>query len=518
MNSLLSVVTYLPALAALILLIFLRGKDAAAHRNARVLALVASTATFVISLAIYNEFELSDTGFQMVEQYSWPLGFTYKVGADGLSLFLILMTTALMPIAVGTSWPVAERVKEYMILFLMMETWVLLALTALDITLFFVALEAGLITGLLLVGGWGGKGAMQSAVKGWIHSLPGTVLLAAAFALIWAQAGSTDIEVLLAHSFSTDPMVVVGLTLSGGMQTLLFLALLAAFALKMPVWPFHGWALSAQATASTGTALLMAVIFAKVGAYGLLRFNVSMLPVAADGLAWLGIALGLVTTVFCAVAALRSEDLRRLLAYLSLAHLGIILIGMFALNRHGLDGMLLQMVIHGVVFAGLFVCAGILQDRAKSVELDAFGGLIERMPMLALAFMVLSFSALGLPATAGFSSVFLTLTGAATVDVILPLIVALSLVVGGGALLWAYRRIIFGVLMKQALQSVRDLSVPEVLMLLPILVIVIALGVSPGLVLDTTEPAVTQLLETHNSALEEVGTINLTQPAEDSSN
>lgn len=509
MDSLLSVVTYLPALASLILLIFLRGRDDAANRNARVLAFVASMATFVISIAIFTEFEPADTGFQLVEEYAWPLGLTYKVGVDGVSLFLVLLTTLMMPIAVCASWSVKTRVKEYMILFLMMETFALAAFTALDLMVFFVALEAGLVSLFLLIGIWGGKGSILAGTKAFLYSLPGSLLLAATFAAAFAEAGTTDIPLLLAYPFSAEPATFAGISLPDGTQTLLFVAFLLAFALKMPIWPFHPWATTASAQAPAGVSLIHTAVFIKIGAYGLIRFNVDMLPVAADALASAMIVLGLICVIYTAVVALAAEDVKRLIGTLAVGQMGLILIGVFTFTQQGMEGALMQLLSHGLVFGALFSCAAILYERAGVRDLDAYGGLIARMPIFGFVFLIFALASFGLPGTSAFVGYLLPLIGLAGKSVLLAAVLALGLVPGAYAMLWAYRRIMLGELIKNSLKAAPDLNWREAFMVAPLLLLVLLFGFAPGLVLDVIAPSAEAFLESHQTAIDGVGTLIL---------
>ncbi|MBC6442048.1 MAG: NADH-quinone oxidoreductase subunit M [Rhodobacteraceae bacterium] len=512
MDSLLSVITFLPALAAIILLVFLRGRDEPANGNARILAFVATMATALVSIAIFTEFERTGTGFQMVEEYAWFAGWTYRVGVDGISIFLVLLTTLVMPVAVGASWSITTRVKQYMILFLMVETWVLLALTAMDLILFFVASEAALFTLLLLAGSWGSKGSTSEATKGYLYAVPGSFLLAMAFAAMANLAGTTDIVALGNHDFGVKPVIIAGLTFATGMQGVLFAALLIGFAFRMPTWPMHPWFNGVLAVAPVGVAVLMAALLTKLAAYGLVRFNIMMLPQASEAWAGFVVSLGALMVVYAGMLAIKADNLRCILSNLVIAGMGLALVGLFSLTRQALDGALLHLVSHGLIFAALFAGAGVLIDRVKSTDMDAFGGLIARMPVFCAVLMIFAFAALGVPGTSGFVATVLIMAGTVPNGLVAPFVALCGGVICAVAILRAYRRITFGDLLKQSLRSVPDLSLRECLMFTPLVVLVLGLGFFPMLILDAVAMAVASLQDTYADRLKPAQPLILTDP------
>ncbi|MCO4825789.1 MAG: NADH-quinone oxidoreductase subunit M, partial [Amylibacter sp.] len=347
MDNLLSIVTFLPLLAAIVLVVFLRGDDAAAQLNAKRVALVATLATFVISIAIYTQFDPNDTGFQLVEEYEWFGGLNYKLGVDGISVLFVLLTTFLMPVVIGACWSVSERVKEYMILFLVLETLMIAVFCSLDLIMFYVVFEAGLIPMFLIVGIWGGQNRIYAAFKFFLYTLFGSVLMLVAMLAMWWDAGTTDIPTLLEHTFASETFSVAGITVVGGMQTLLFLAFFASFAVKMPMWPVHTWLPDAHVQAPTAGSVVLAAILLKMGGYGFIRFSLPMFPVAADLMATFVMTLSVIAIIYTSLVAMMQEDMKKLIAYSSVAHMGFVTMGIFTLNQQGLDGAIFQMISHG---------------------------------------------------------------------------------------------------------------------------------------------------------------------------
>ena len=501
MLNLLSIITFTPAVAALILALFLRGEDEAAQRNAKWLALVATSATFLISLILLFTFDPQDTGFQHVEERSWILGLNYKLGVDGISVLFVMLTTFLMPITIGACWNVKHRVKEYMIAFLLLETLMIGVFVALDLVLFYLFFEAGLIPMFLIIGIWGGKERIYAAFKFFLYTFIGSVLMLVAMIAMFVDAGTTDIPTLLTYQFSTGPVSLMGWQVVGGMQTLLWLAFFASFAVKMPMWPVHTWLPDAHVQAPTAGSVILAAVLLKMGGYGFLRFSLPMFPVASDLLAPLVLWMSAIAIVYASLVALVQEDMKKLVAYSSVAHMGFVTMGIFAATRQGLDGAIFQMISHGFISGALFLAVGVIYDRMHTREIDAYGGLVNRMPAYAMVFMLFTMANVGLPGTSGFVGEFLTFMAVFQVNTWVALFAASGVILSAGYALWLYRRVVFGPLIKDSLKNLKDMDRREKAMFAPLVVMTLLLGVYPALVLDLIGPSVEALVTQYDAAL-----------------
>jgi len=503
MENILSIITFMPLIAAVILAVFLRGEDEAAIRNARWLALIATTATFVVSLFLIADFDPARPGFQFVEEHEWILGLRYKMGVDGLSLPFVLLTTFLMPLTILSTWEVTERVKEYMVAFLVLETLMIGVFTALDLVLFYLFFEGGLIPMFLIIGIWGGQNRIYAAFKFFLYTFLGSVLMLVAMVAMWMDAGTTDIPTLLRHEFSTGTITLAGFQIIGGMQTLLWLAFFASFAVKMPMWPVHTWLPDAHVQAPTAGSVVLAAILLKMGGYGFLRFSLPMFPVASDILAPLVFWLSVIAIVYTSLVALVQEDMKKLIAYSSVAHMGYVTMGIFAANRQGIDGAMFQMISHGFVSGALFLCVGVVYDRMHTREIAAYGGLVNRMPVYALVFMLFTMANVGLPGTSGFVGEFLTLSGIFQVNTWVAAAAATGVILSASYALWLYRRVVFGDLIKESLKTISDMTGREKLVFAPLVAMTLLLGVYPSLLTDMVGPSVEALVNQYQSAVVE---------------
>ncbi len=503
MDNLISIITFMPLIAAGILAVFLRGDDEAARRNARWVALIATTLTFLVSLFLLAGFDPADTGFQFVEERPWLMGLQYKVGVDGISVLFVLLTTFIMPLTIAASWNVTHRVKEYMIAFLILETLMLGVFVALDLVLFYLFFEAGLIPMFLIIGIWGGKERIYASFKFFLYTLFGSVLMLVAMVAMFADAGTTDMVQLLRHEFAHESFSVLGLHVVGGAQTLMFLAFFASFAVKMPMWPVHTWLPDAHVQAPTAGSVVLAAILLKMGGYGFLRFSLPMFPVGAEVLTPLVLWLSVIAIVYTSLVALAQEDMKKLIAYSSVAHMGYVTMGIFAANRQGVDGAIFQMLSHGFVSGALFLIVGVIYDRMHTREIAAYGGLVNRMPAFALIFMLFTMANVGLPGTSGFIGEFLTLTGVFQVNTWVAAVAATGVILSAAYALWLYRRVVFGELIRESLKSITDMTARERAIFAPLVAMTLLLGLYPSLVTDTIGTSTQALITEYHTALAE---------------
>jgi NADH-quinone oxidoreductase subunit M len=500
MDNLLSIVTFIPAVAAAILAVFLRGSDEAAQKNAKWVALIATTLTFVVSLFILFEFDPANTGFQFVEDREWLLGLRYKMGVDGISVLFVMLTTFMMPLTIAASWGVTTRVKEYMIAFLLLETLMLGVFMALDLVLFYLFFEAGLIPMFLIIGIWGGKERIYASFKFFLYTFLGSVLMLVAMVAMFSDAGTTDIAALLKHEFESETFTILGVHVIGGMQTLMFLAFFASFAVKMPMWPVHTWLPDAHVQAPTAGSVVLAAILLKMGGYGFLRFSLPMFPVGAEVLTPLVLWMSAIAIVYTSLVALAQSDMKKLIAYSSVAHMGYVTMGIFAANQQGVDGAIFQMLSHGFISGALFLCVGVIYDRMHTREIDAYGGLVNRMPAYALIFMFFTMANVGLPGTSGFVGEFLTLVGVFQVNTWVAAVATTGVILSAAYALWLYRRVVMGDLIKESLRTITDMTKRERAIFAPLVVMTLLLGVYPRLVTDITGPSVEALISNVETA------------------
>ncbi len=503
MENVLSITTFIPLIGAAILAIFLRGEDDAAQRNAKWVALATTTVTFFVSLFILFDFDPNNTGFQFVEERTWLMGLQYKMGVDGISVLFVMLTTFMMPLTIAASWNVKHRVKEYMIAFLILETLMLGVFMALDLVLFYLFFEAGLIPMFLIIGIWGGKARIYASFKFFLYTFLGSVLMLIAMVAMFADAGTTDMTVLLRHEFASETFPLMGVTVVGGMQTLMFLAFFASFAVKMPMWPVHTWLPDAHVQAPTAGSVVLAAILLKMGGYGFLRFSLPMFPVGSEVMTPLVLWLSAIAIVYTSLVALAQEDMKKLIAYSSVAHMGFVTMGIFAANQQGIDGAIFQMISHGFISGALFLCVSVIYDRMHTREIDAYGGLVNRMPAYALIFMFFTMANVGLPGTSGFVGEFLTLVGVFKVNTWVALVAVSGVILSAGYALWLYRRVVMGDLIKESLKSITDMTRLERAIFAPLVVMTLLLGVYPSLVLDIIGPSVEALISNYDTALAE---------------
>ncbi|SMO33403.1 NADH-quinone oxidoreductase subunit M [Paracoccus laeviglucosivorans] len=500
MTNLLSIITFLPIVAAGIMALFLRGQDAAAARNAKWLALLATTATFLISLFVLFGFDSGNTGFQFVEDHAWIMGLRYKMGVDGISVLFVMLTTFMMPLTILSCWTVDNKVKEYMIAFLVLEGLMIGVFTALDLVLFYLFFEAGLIPMFLIIGIWGGKDRIYASFKFFLYTFLGSVLMLVAMIAMYRISGTTDIPTLLTFDFPSETYRLLGITVLGGTQMLMFLAFFASFAVKMPMWPVHTWLPDAHVQAPTAGSVLLAAVLLKMGGYGFLRFSLPMFPVASEIMQPVIFWMSAIAIVYTSLVALVQSDIKKVIAYSSVAHMGYVTMGIFTMNQIGIDGAIFQMLSHGFISGALFLCVGVIYDRMHTREIDAYGGLVNRMPAYATVFMFFTMANVGLPGTSGFVGEFLTLMGVFRENTWVALIATTGVIFSAAYALWLYRRVTFGELIKESLKSITDMTAREKWIFVPLIAMTLILGVYPRLVTDVTGPAVASLIDHYNQS------------------
>jgi len=478
----LSILIFLP-LAGVAWILLLDAGD----RDSKRIALVITSATFLLSLLLWFGFNASTAQFQFEEMRPWFTGYhiSYHLGIDGISLFMVLLTTFLMPLCILCSWEsITVRVREFMMAFLVLETFVIGVFCSLDLVLFYLFFEGMLIPMYLIIGIWGGDRRIYAAYKFFLYTLLGSVLFLLAILYIYQQGGTTDIPTLM----KTVPDYALKV------QRWLWLAMFASFAVKVPMWPVHTWLPDAHVQAPTAGSVILAGILLKMGAYGYLRFSLPMLPAASHYFAPFIYTLSIIAVIYTSLVALMQEDMKKLIAYSSVAHMGFVTAGMFVFNQQGIEGSIIQMISHGLVSGALFLCVGVVYDRLHTREIARYGGLVNIMPYYAFVFMLFTMASVGLPGTSGFVGEFLVLVGSFKAKPYLATLLASGLVLGVCYALWLYRRVMFGELVKTDLLKMPDLNRREWLIFLPLIATVLWLGIYPKPFLSAMHGSVQHLI------------------------
>ena len=478
-------------LVCVVLILMIGGEAQIVRRNSRSVALIATTFNFILAVAMWLSFDPSSAAFQMVEQRPW-IGddITYHLGVDGISVLFVVLTAFLMPICILASWETIEtRVKEYMIAFLILETLMIGVFVALDLFLFYIFFEGGLIPMFLIIGIWGGGRRVYAAFKFFLYTLLGSVFMLLAMLYMYFTAGTADIPSLMNYGFDAD------------VQIWLWLGFFASFAVKLPMWPVHTWLPDAHVEAPTAGSVILAGILLKMGGYGFLRFSLPMFPLASVELSWLIFALSLIAIVYTSFVALAQEDMKKLIAYSSVAHMGFVTLGIFVFNTQGVEGSIFQMISHGIVSGALFLCVGVVYDRLHSRDIARYGGLVNNMPKYAVAFMIFTLASIGMPGTSGFVGEILVLFGAYKASSWLAFIAATGVVLGAAYMLYLYRRVIYGKLEKNDLKGLLDLSPREVMIFAPLIIVVFWMGIYPAPFLEIMHVSVDNLLTQFDAAI-----------------
>ncbi len=490
--SILSLIIFLPLAGAGFILLGNRGDEEVAARDARNVALWTSGITFILSLFLWYNFNTETAEFQFVEKAEWMpgLNISYHLGVDGISMLFVLLTTLLTPICVLASWrSITTHVKEYMIAFLIMETMMVGMFSALDLVVFYIFFEGVLIPMFLIIGVWGGGRRVYAAFKFFLYTLAGSVLMLLAILAMYFEAGTTDIPTLMAYNFPPD------------MQRWLWLAFFASFAVKVPMWPVHTWLPDAHVEAPTAGSVILAGVLLKFGGYGFLRFSLPMFASATVEFTPLIFTLSVIAVIYTSLVALAQEDMKKMIAYSSVAHMGFVTIGVFTLNIQGIEGAIYLMLSHGVVSAALFLIVGVVYDRTHSREISTYGGLVHRMPVYALAFMLFMLASVGLPGTGGFVGEFLVLVGIFQINTWVAALATTGIILGVTYMLYMYRRVIFGKLTKESLMKIADLEKREIVVFAPLVILVLWMGIYPSSFLDVMHVSVANLIEQFQTAL-----------------
>src|SRR5579875_546846 len=486
MTGILSLTTFAPLIgvAAILILRWFGGRagEASIARNAKWIALWTTLATLALSVLMVANFESAQPGFQFVEDFHWFAGIHYRMGVDGISVLFVLLTAFLMPICIAASWEsIKDRLPEYMIAFLALETLMIGVFCALDLIVFYIFFEGGLIPMFLIIGIWGGKNRVYAAYKFFLYTLLGSVLMLAAILAMYGVAKTTSIPELMAYRFAP------------GLQIFLWLSFFAPFAVKMPMWPVHTWLPDAHVEAPTAGSVILAGVLLKMGGYGFLRFSLPMFPYASSYFSPLIFALSVIAIIYTSLVAFRQTDMKKLIAYSSVAHMGFVTMGIFSGNLQGVQGALFQMLSHGVISGALFLCVGVVYDRMHTREIAFYGGLVNRMPIYAAVFMLFTMGNVGLPGTSGFVGEFLTMTGAYGASTWTALFAATGVILSAVYALTLYRRVVFGELVNPKLAAITDMNTLEIATFAPLIVGALGLGVYPHLVTDVTSSSVNRL-------------------------
>ncbi len=495
---LLTLAIVLPLIGAAFILAIRGDDEEVVNRNARYVALWTSLLTLIVTVVIWVLFDPSTHEFQFVEQAPWipAYGIQYYLGIDGISLFLIVLSAFLTPVCILCSWDsVKVRVKEYMIAFLVMETLMIGVFCALDFVLFYLFFEAMLIPMFLIIGVWGGPRRIYSAFKFFLYTLVGSVLLLIALLVMYFETGTTNIPDLMNAGFDAD------------LQRWLWIAMFASFAVKVPMWPVHTWLPDAHVEAPTAGSVILAGVLLKMGAYGYLRFSLPMLPDASAYFAPFIFVLSIIAIIYTSLVALMQEDMKKLIAYSSVAHMGFVTAGIFTMNQQGLEGGIFQMLSHGVVSAALFLCVGVVYDRMHTRLIDRYGGLVNRMPKYAFIFMVFMLASVGLPGTSGFIGEFLILVGTFEANTWVALFATTGIILGATYMLWLYRRVVFGEMVREDLRDIMDCNRRELLYFVPLIIVVLVMGIYPDAFLSAMHASVEHLVN------QTQGTVSVAQVA-----
>ena len=479
----LSILIFIPVVGIFFMLL-IRNNDDQSSQNLKHTALWIAFLNFIISLSLLFSFDLNNPDFQFVEKYAWiESGISYHLGIDGVSILFVILTTMLVPICILASYEsIKFSVKEYLISFLALETFMIGVFCSLDLVLFYLFFEGGLIPMFLIIGIWGGERRVYSTFKFFLYTLAGSVFMLLAIIYIFISTGTTDVETLLVYNFTTNE------------QLILWIAFFTSFMVKIPMWPFHTWLPDAHVEAPTAGSVILAGVLLKMAGYGFIRFSIGFFPDASEFFAPFIFSLSVIAIIVTSLIALVQEDMKKLIAYSSVAHMGFVTLGIFTFTVQGIEGGIIQMISHGIVSAALFLCVGVVYDRLHTREIARYGGLVSKMPFYSFSFMIFILASLGLPGTSGFVGEFLVLLSIFTINTYFAIFATTGVVLAATYSLWLYRRIIFGALIKDDLSEMFDLTRREIIIFLPLIILTIFIGLYPKPIINIIEPSTEKIV------------------------
>ena len=481
--TILSILIFIPVVGIFFMLL-IRNNDDQSSQNLKHTALWITFLNFIISLSLLFSFDLNNPDFQFVEKYAWiESGISYHLGIDGVSILFVILTTMLVPICILASYEsIKFSVKEYLISFLALETFMIGVFCSLDLVLFYLFFEGGLIPMFLIIGIWGGERRVYSTFKFFLYTLAGSVFMLLAIIYIFISTGTTDVDTLLMYNFTTNE------------QLILWIAFFTSFMVKIPMWPFHTWLPDAHVEAPTAGSVILAGVLLKMAGYGFIRFSIGFFPDASEFFAPFIFSLSVIAIIVTSLIALVQEDMKKLIAYSSVAHMGFVTLGIFTFTVQGIEGGIIQMISHGIVSAALFLCVGVVYDRLHTREIARYGGLVSKMPFYSFSFMIFILASLGLPGTSGFVGEFLVLLSIFTVNTYFAIFATTGVVLAATYSLWLYRRIIFGALIKDDLSEMFDLTRREIIIFLPLIILTIFIGLYPKPIINIIEPSTEKIV------------------------
>jgi len=484
----LSAIIIIPVIGALFILIT-KGNQKNVEKNSKYVAIFSSLVNFLLALFLWFSFDNTISDFQFIEKKNWIKGLiNFQLGVDGISILFILLTTFIAPVCIFSGiQSIKFKIKEFLIAILVMETLMLGVFCSLDLVIFYLFFEGGLIPMFLIIGIWGGPKRVYSAFKFFLFTLLGSVLMLVAIISIYWITGTTDVIKLL------------DLRIEEEFQYLLWLAFFSSFAVKLPMWPVHTWLPDAHVEAPTTGSVILAAILLKMAGYGFMRFSITLFPIASEYFMPLIFTLSIIAIIYTSLVALMQDDMKKLIAYSSVAHMGFVTIGIFSLTKQGLEGSIIQMISHGLVSAALFLCVGVLYDRYHSRMISSYGGIVNIMPKYAFVFMIFSLAALGLPGTSGFVGEFLVLVGIFQKNILVAVLASLGVILAAAYMLWLYQRVVFGRLTNSDIKEMPDLNKTELYILGSLVTLILFFGFYPEPLLDTINVSVTNLIEQYKT-------------------